>query len=242
MGLFDLVKNTVTGVTNKIGKNYKQASACLGDIEDEEVRLKIIQLSLCFSAVDGIETNEINTIIDSFSELWKLKKNDTSLMILQGSSANTTEHEKIYTSELFNEIIHYLSEHLNSKQKQNLTQYLIDIIQADGIVSSGERYLLVMYKRNIGLHDGFWGGLSKLGNLFKSTCPACKEPTTRFVDKKELRHWTQTERRQTGTVERNHTVSPVFENFIVTYFEYELHYKCDTCEFTWTKLKQEKKG
>jgi uncharacterized tellurite resistance protein B-like protein len=175
-----------------------------GVIANEEIEEILFKFSAMYDSETFNAKDEINKYVDSLNNEQQKGKAKKQTVI-----------------EFLDKCVDELKDKLNKKQKEEITKYLIDIMNADGQIDKNERQLLLNYKNKIGLEGGFWNGLKGFALMMMvDRCPECNEFQANEYDKRRLKsHWDKHKKVMLTT--------------------YRISLECGACNHKWSKEKTE---
>jgi uncharacterized tellurite resistance protein B-like protein len=218
-----LIKNIFSTLKEK----YKNSKLTLIDISDENLKKDITEVFIIIIAIDGdISKEEINKLSFFLQEIIYPDKNieeigDKIKIVTDSLSSEIGNLKDIYIK-----LINKLNISLNNKQKKQLLNNIIELIQADEYVDKNERELLKLFREHIKYN---YIGI-KVEDM-PNKCSGCGGGNVVLYEIEEIDRWIKpkqvTERTSSGKTKTRYVNT--------TYVKEKNYYQCKDCFYKFTE-------
>ncbi len=222
----------LSNILNGIVEKYKKTTMNLTEIEDENIKIQILNLLiLIIHSDDEVDETEVRVLAEFMRGIFYSEKEAEELRDIiknlfnsfdQSLQDNNISSKRLvpYINTSFVNICQNLSNELNNKQKDELLDIVIEVIHADDIVSDEETELLKLFRENI-LYNKIFGKKLKLSD----DCPECRGGNVTKIGSKEVDRWVSPKEVQeqlaSGKMKTRYVQT--------TYVRIEENYKCTDC-------------
>ncbi len=235
-----MLKKLFNSVVNK----YKKSCLLLNDIEEDSIKVDILNLFVLIinidNKVDKEEVRELanfmqNTLFEdkNINEIQDIIKNIFNSLDTHMKEQNLPINETTgYYNFSFINICKELSEKLNNKQKDELLAIVIQLIHSDGVVYDTEKNLIKLFRENIE-YNGVLGKKKKINDK----CPSCRGGNIKQTGSEEIDRWTKPKQ----VTETMASGKKKIRYIQTTYVKIRVHHQCQDCIQKFTSIVNKEK-